>query len=33
MLDMKYILENTDAVRDIIKRRNVTADLDGLLDI
>lgn len=33
MLDIKYILENTEAVRDIIKRRNVTADLDGLLEI
>ncbi len=33
MLDIKYILENTEAVREIIKRRNVTADLDGLLDL
>lgn len=33
MLDIKYILENTDAVRDTIKRRNVSANLDSLLAI
>jgi len=31
MLDIKYIVENTDIIRDNIKKRNVKADLDGLL--
>ncbi|MDP3705080.1 MAG: serine--tRNA ligase [Legionellaceae bacterium] len=31
MLDMKFILENAETIRDNIKKRNVTADLDGLL--
>jgi len=32
MLDIKYILENTQTIRDNIKKRNVTADIDGLLE-
>lgn len=31
MLDIKYIIENTESIRDIIRRRNVSANLDGLL--
>ncbi|OGV37964.1 MAG: serine--tRNA ligase [Legionellales bacterium RIFCSPHIGHO2_12_FULL_35_11] len=33
MLDIKYILENTETVRASIKNRNVKADLDKLLDL
>lgn len=33
MLDIKYILENTETVRNSIKMRNVEANLDGLLEI
>jgi seryl-tRNA synthetase len=31
MLDIKYILENTEEVRESIKKRQVNADLDNLL--
>ncbi|MDP3561179.1 MAG: serine--tRNA ligase [Legionellaceae bacterium] len=33
MLDIKYIIENTEIIRDNIKKRNMTADLDNLLVI
>lgn len=33
MLDIKYILENTNEVRDSIKKRNVTDRLDKLLEV
>jgi seryl-tRNA synthetase len=33
MLDIKYILENTETIRENIKKRNVQADLDKLLTI
>jgi seryl-tRNA synthetase len=33
MLDIKYILDNVAALRDIIKKRHVNADLDGLLSL
>lgn len=31
MLDIKYILDNIDEIRDIIQKRQVQADLDGLI--
>lgn len=31
MLDIKYILDHLEEMRDIIKKRHVNADLDGLL--
>ena len=31
MLDIKLILENTDAIRESIQQRGAKADLDGLL--
>lgn len=31
MLDIKFILENTDVIKDSIKKRCVTADVDALL--
>ncbi|PJD93029.1 MAG: serine--tRNA ligase [Legionella sp.] len=33
MLDIKYILDHVDAIRDIIQKRHVQADLDGLLGL
>lgn len=33
MLDIKYIIENTEEIRENIKKRNVTADLDQLLEL
>lgn len=31
MLDIKYILDNIEEIRDIIQKRHVQADLDGLI--
>ncbi len=33
MLDIKYILDHVDAIREIIQKRHVQADLDGLLEL
>ncbi|HVT62544.1 MAG TPA: serine--tRNA ligase [Legionellaceae bacterium] len=33
MLDIKYILDHVDDIRDIIQKRHVQADLDGLLEL
>ncbi len=33
MLDIRFILENTDTIRDSIKKRGVKADLDSLLTV
>lgn len=33
MLDIKFIIENTETIRENIKKRNVTADLDGVLTL
>ena len=33
MLDIRYIIDNSDAIRDIIKKRHVQADLDGVLSL
>ncbi|MCR9191273.1 MAG: serine--tRNA ligase [Gammaproteobacteria bacterium] len=33
MLDIRYIVEHVDSIRDIIKKRHLKADLDGLLEL
>lgn len=33
MLDIKYILEHTETIRENIKKRNVQADLNGVLNL
>jgi len=33
MLDIRYIVDHIDTIRDIIKKRHLQADLDGLLEL
>lgn len=33
MLDMRFVRENVDLVRQSLKARNAKADLDGLLEL